>query len=128
MIKILATCGLALLLSACASKMPYTASYQINATAYGPGNRMIYQTDGSPTCIADKGGWLGSFFNRVLESEQRIQCVIQPEGEIPDQITIEYAQWMDWEKQFQGNYYLRDLPDEALLDLTWHKITLHRLC
>ena len=128
MIKKLASVSMALLLSACASKMPHTVSYEISAKTYAPEDLIVFKSNGSD-CDLYTGEYtrspLRSFRNRALSPEEHLSCTILPEGTVPGEIQIEYGKWLSKDHEKKEYVVIQDMPDSYLSTVSWNKIILH---
>ena len=98
---------MALLLSACASRMPNTASYEISSKSYTPEDLIVVKGNASE-CKRIYGQIVlnktfGSFKNMVFKPEEHLSCAFLPEGTVPREIQIEYGELLSKDHENKEN-------------------------
>lgn len=129
MIKTIASVSMAILLSACASRMPNTASYEIRAAAYAPEDIIIVKGNASE-CERIYGEIVGveaykSFRNMAFKPEEKLSCAFLPEGIVPEEFQIEYGELLSKDHKNRENVEIQKNLNSYLSEITWKKITLN---
>jgi len=129
MIKKLASVSIAILLSACASRMPNIASYEISAAAYAPEDIIVVKGNASE-CKRIYGEIVvvevyKAFRNMAFKPEENLSCAFLPEGIVPGEIRIEYGEWLSKEHENKENVDIYKNPNSHLSEVSWKKITLN---
>ncbi|MDM1243646.1 hypothetical protein [Acinetobacter indicus] len=129
MINTIASVSMAILLSACASRMPNTASYEIRAAAYAPEDIIVVKGNASE-CDRIYGEIVGveaykSFKNMAFKPEEKLSCVFMPEGIVPGEFQIEYGELLSKDHKNRENVEIQKNLNSYLSEITWKKITLN---
>lgn len=129
MIKTITSVSIAILLSACASRMPNTANYEISAASYAPEDLIVVKGNSSECeriygqIVVNKT--FESFRNMAFKPEENLSCTFLPEGTVPREIQIEYGEWLSKDHENKKNVEIYNNPNSYLSEVSWKKITLN---